>query len=312
LSIDIQEYPVFEKGIFKKYPALFDAYLRNVPEHQKKKYQKARKTLPEYEETYKWPVIKGPGYCGTTHPGTGKTFTGVMTGASHPVYNSDCLYINNSQNVFAISDPPGATTFSRGLITELDKLLQTESVENLEAMINEVNRNAGAGLKGMATLAIVHFPLGSSKALFLLSGDSILFHGNAVKQKIYRLEAVPNRWGTPSVYFELQKIDIIEGDFFVLASDGITAARPPGNNSKFDKVVLNLASNDADNFALNVATACNAVNEEENNGRARTFFGGGDDVSVIMIDPQKLQPADSKKSYILGGYVEGCMLTQAI
>ena len=62
--------------------------------------------------------------------------------ATHPVYNSDCLYINPAKNVFAISDPPGITTFSRTLITELDKLLQTQAVENLEALVNEVNQNA--------------------------------------------------------------------------------------------------------------------------------------------------------------------------
>ena len=43
---------------------------------------------------------------------------------------------------------------------------------------------------------------------------------------------------------------------------------------------------------------------EENGGLLRTSFGGGDDVSVMMIDPQKLQQAESKKSYIMGGYVE--------
>ncbi len=309
MSVDIQEYPVFEKGIFKKYPSLFDAYFQYVPDHQKKKYQRARKALLKYEEKYKWQVIKGSGYCGSTHPGTGKTFIGVMTGTTNPLYDSDCLYVNHSQNVFAISDPPGATTFSRGLITELDKLLQTEPVEDLEAMINEVNRNAGAELRGMATLALIHFPLGSSKASFLLSGDSILFHGNTILQKISRLDALPNRLGTPNTYFELKRVNVVEGDFFVLASDGINAARPPGNERQLDKIILNLASNDADNFALNVATTCNDVNEEKNNGRVRTFFSGGDDVSVILIDPQKLQPSDSKKSYILGGYLEGCVLT---
>lgn len=302
--ISIQEYPIFEKGIFKKNPALFNPYFRNTPDHQKKKYQKARESLPKYEGKYKWPVIKGPGFCGTTHPGAGKIFNGVMTGATHPVYNSDCLYVNPSQNVFAISDPPGVTTFSRKLITELDKLLQTESVENLEILINEVNRNAGTGLRDRATLALIHVPLGSSKALFVLSGDSILFHGNTIQQNISRLETVPNRWGTPNAYFKLQQIDIAEGDFFVLASDGITSVRPPSNDIKLDEVVLNLTINDPDNFALNVSTTCNEIVEETDASRKRTIFGGGDDISAILVDPQKLQPSDSEDIYIFGGYVE--------
>ena len=249
-------------------------------------------------------MVEGPGFCGATHPGAGKVFHGIMTGATHPVYNSDCLYANPSKNVFAISDPPGVTTFSRGLITELDRLLKSESIENLETMINKVNRNAGTGLRDRATLALIHIPLDSPKASFVLSGDSILFHGNVIQQKICRLEAVPNRWGTPNAYFELQQIDTAEGDFFVLASDGITAVRPANTTTKLDETILNLINDDPDNFALNVATNCNVIVEDENAGRVRTIFGCGDDVSVMLIDPLKLEPSDSKKSYILGGYVE--------
>ncbi len=304
--ISIQEYPVFEKGIFKEHQVLFDPYSRNIPEHQKKKYQKARSTLPKYEGTYQWQLIDGPGFCGTTHPGTGKTFHGVMTGAAHPIYNSDCLYVNPFQSVFAISDPPGITTFSRGLITELDRLLQKNSVENLEAIVNEVNRNAGAGLRDRATLALIHFtPENPHKALALLSGDSYFFHVNAIRQTISRLEAVPNRWGTPNAYFSLQQIDISEDDFFILASDGITAVRPANQDIKLDEVILNLAISDPDNFAFNVAATCNQIIEEENAGQVRTTFGGGDDVSIILIHPAKLQTPDSSKSYILGGYIDG-------
>ena len=301
--ISIQEYPVFEKGVFKKHPALFEPYSRNIPEHQKKKYQKMRKALPKYEETYQWQLISGPGFCGTTHPGTGKIFHGVMTGATHPVYNSDCLYVNPSQNVFAISDPPGITTFSRGLITQLDERLQSEPVGNLEAIINEVNRNAGNGLRDRSTLALIHFPPDNpGKALTLLSGDSLLFHGNTLHKRITRLPAVTNRWGTPNAYFELQQVNITEGDFFVLASDGITAVRPNGKAVKLDTIILNLAISDPDNFALNVAITCNQIIEEENAGQVRTTFGGGDDISVTLIDPAEFRPDRSEKSYILGGY----------
>jgi hypothetical protein len=302
--ISIHEYPIFEKGILKKHPALFDPYFRNTPDHIKKKYQKVQKTLPVYEEIYKWQVVTGPGFCGTTHPGTGKIFHGAMTGAAHPVYNSDCLYVNPAQNIFAISDPPGVTTFSRKLITELDKLLQSDPVEKLEDMVNEVNRNAGTGLRDRATLALIHFPANNpGKALALLSGDSHMFHGNSIQKTISRLEAVPNRWGTPNAYFEMKQIEVAEGDFFVLASDGITAVRPVNQGIKLDEVILDLAINDSDNFAFNVARNCNQIIEEENAGRVRTIFGCGDDLSVILIEPAKLQPADSNESYILGGYI---------
>ncbi len=301
--VSIHEYPVFKKGVFKEHPSLFDPYFLHTPDHQIKKYQKARKTLPRYEEKYTWPVIEGPGFCGTTHPGTGKIFNGVMTGATHPVYNSDCLYINPSQNLFAISDPPGVTTFSRGLLEELDRLLQTESAENLEALINEVNRNAGTGVRDRATLTLIYFPPSNpNEALALLSGDSHLFHANTVEQKISRLEALPNRWGTPNAYFEMQKVNISEGDFFVLASDGISAIRPTSSNLNLDTIILNMATINPNDFAFNVAQDCNNIVEEEIAGKVRTVFSCGDDVSAILIDPAKLLPDKSGKSHILGGY----------
>ncbi len=303
--ISICEYPIFGRGIFKKCPALFDPYFRNTPDHQQKKYQKARRTLPKYEEKYQWQVIDGPGFCGAVHPGTGKIFHGIMTGTAHPVYNSDCLYANPSQKVFAISDPPGVTTFSRKLITKLDELLQSDPVERLEDMINKVNRNAGTGLRDRATLALIHFPTEDrSKGLVVLSGDSLLFQGNSVKKTISRLEAVPNRWGTPNAYFELRQIDIAEDDFFVLASDGVGAIRYANQIENLDGIILNMVTNDSDGLAYNIAHNCNEVIEQETAGRTRTMFGCGDDLSVILIEPAKLQPTDSANSYILGGYIE--------
>lgn len=303
MTVTIQEYPVFEKGVFKKFPALFDAYFKNTPDHQKKKYQQAKRTLPKYEGTFKWQLIQGPGFSGATHPGTGKIFNGVMTASTHPVYNSDCLYINPSQNVFAISDPPGVTTFSRGLITELDKLLQTKPVENLEVLVNEVNRNAGSGLRDRATLVLVHFPKNQpNEAQVLHSGDSYLFQVNTHKRIIARLDAVPSRWGTPNAHFELTQVDFSEGDIFILASDGISAVRPRDQDNGLDEVVFSHLSSDPENFVFNVTQNCNGIFEEQNAGRTRTAFGGGDDISVMVIDPSKLQPADGE-SHIIGGYV---------
>lgn len=302
-QISINEYPIFEKGIFKQNPALFNAYFKNTPDHQKKKYEKAKRTLPKYEETYKWQLIQGPGFSGATHPGTCKIFNGIMTATTHPVYNSDCMYINPSQNVFAISDPPGVTTFSRTLITDLDEHLQTEPVENLEYLINKVNKNAGAGLRDRATLVLIHFPQNQpGKAQVLHSGDSYLFHVNISKGTIARLDAVPNRWGTPNAHFKLVPVEFGEGDIFVLASDGISAVRPRDQNNGLDEVVFSQLSNDPDNFVFNVTQNCNEVFEEQNGGRVRTSFGGGDDISVVLVDPSKLQPSE-EESHIVGGYV---------
>jgi len=303
--IQIQEYPVFEQGVFQRHPALFDPYFHNTPEHQRKKYQQARRKLPKYEEKYRWPVIRGAGFCGTTHPGTGKVFHGVMTGSTHPVYNSDCLYVNTARQVFAISDPPGITTFSRDLITRLDELLSSESARNLETFINEINRNAGTGLRDRATLSLIHFPSEyPDKARVLLCGDSHLFQGNFVHRRISRLEAEVSRWGTLNARFRLKTIDISEGDFFVLASDGISAVQSANHNRDLDQTILDMVIDDPEGFALNIARNSNQIVDQEAAGRTRTVFGCGDDLSVVLIDPARLAPSLTSGSYILGGYVE--------
>ncbi len=303
--IRIHEYPIFEKGIFKENPALFDPYFRNIPEHQKKKYEIARGNISKYEERYKWQLIEGPGFCGAVNPGTGKVFHGVMTGSTHPVYNSDCLYVNTTKNIFAISDPPGITEFSRHLITRLDELLKSGSVDNLESMINEVNLNAGTGLRDRATLALVHFLSNTpEKAMVLHCGDSYLFIGNTITQKISRIEAEAHRWGTLNAQFKLKEIDITEGDFIIIASDGISAIRSTSQAHNLDSMLLNLVNTDADNFAFDVISNCNEIVEQESAGRTRTTFGCGDDLSAILIDPSKLKSSEHNDSYIFGGYVE--------
>ena len=154
--IHINYYPVFEKGTFEKYPALFDRFIQNTPGHIKKKYQKAWKTLPQYEETITWPSVIGPGFCGATHPGADNVFVETMVGSSNFIYNSDCVYINPSQKVFAISDPPGITTCSRKLFTKLNDYLQTGSTENIETIVNKLNRETSLG--DDATLTLICFP----------------------------------------------------------------------------------------------------------------------------------------------------------
>ena len=136
----------------------------------------------------------------------------------------------------------------------------------------------------------------------LHSGDSYLFHVNISKGTIVRLDAVPNRWGTPNAHFELVQIDVAEGDIFILASDGISAIRSEDQDNGLDEAVLTHITSDLDNFVFNVTHKCNGIVEEQSVGRMRTIFGGGDDLSVILIDPAKLQPSD-EQSHILGGYV---------
>ncbi len=305
-GVSIYNYPLFEKGVFEKHPSLFNVYFRNAPEYSKKKYKEAQKTLCKYERTFTWPLVSGPGFCGATHPGAGKTFNGIMVGTNTPVYNSDCLYINPLKNVFAISDSPGVTTLSRGLFKELDRCLQNKSVYDLETIINNLNRQIL--LKDQATLTTICFYKdrssgGFDKALAFIAGDTFLFHGNVFQGKMMQIEDDPNFLGSSIDGFKPVHLDIAEGDFFVIASDGITAIRPARQGVRLDDTILSHVNSDCEGFGFSVIQACNRIIEEQAAFGLRTSFNGGDDISVILVIPEKLDNTVSEDSIILGGYV---------
>ena len=154
--LDIRYYPLFEKGIFEKHPALFDWFICHTPDNLKQKYRKAQETLRKYEESITWPLIVAPGLYGATHPGAENVFHSIMVDPNGAIYNSDCLYINPSQRVYAVSDPPGMSTYSRKLFTKLDQHLHTESADNLETILNNLNREADTGDR--ATLSLLFLP----------------------------------------------------------------------------------------------------------------------------------------------------------
>ncbi len=305
-SVSIHNHPLFEKGVFEKHPSLFNAYLRHMPEYLKEKYKKTRKTLPEYEETFTWPMVLGPGFRGATHPGAGKTFNGIMTGSNIPIYNSDCLYVNPSQNVFAISDSPGITTFSRNLFAELDQRLKKKSIDGLETIINALNKELT--LDGHATLTLIRFykkisSNGFDRALGFIAGDTLLFHGNVFQKKFMRIEGSPNFLGSSNNDFKPIQMDISKGDFFVIASDGITSMRAGHPDVRLEDVLFLQVISDPENFAFNVIQECNRIMEEHSSSGSRTLFNGGDDISVILVFPEKLSHTVSENSIILGGYI---------
>ncbi|MBM3132201.1 MAG: protein phosphatase 2C family protein [Chloroflexi bacterium] len=303
----IRHHPVFKKGVFKDHPALFNAYFQNTPEHLKRKHAKARRSLTKYEGTISWPVITASGFCGATHPGASKVFNGIMLGPYTPVYNSDCMYVNPSQSVFAVSDPPGMTTVSRKLFEQLDGMLKTRPTCDLEAMVNELNREMR--LKDRATLTLVSFVRDEPGAQFaraqaLIAGDTHLFHGNVAQGRMSRIEGNPSFWGSSSIYFEPVTIDLADEDFFIIASDGITALRSLHSDVRMEDVLWRYLDEGFDDFAFRVTQDCNRVFEETKANGMRAWFGGGDNTTVCLVCPAKLGFPDSAESIILGGYME--------
>lgn len=305
-GVRIQNYPLFEKGVFEKYPSLFNVYLGNMTVGLKARYDEARKTLSKYEESLTWPMVSGPGFCGATHPGAGKSFNGVMVGLNNPIYNSDCLYINPSQHIFAISDAPGVTAFSRDLFIELDRCLQTKPVEDLETIINDLSDKTTANKH--ATFTAIGFygnrsEKGFDSALAFVAGDTFLFHGNVFKRTMTQVEGNPNFLGTPNIYFDPIYINMEEGDFFVIASDGITEVRSGHQDKRLENVLLGHLNSDPEKFVSQVIQTCNRIMEEKMPFGLRTSFGGSDDISVLLVYPGKLSDTISKDSVILGGYI---------
>ena len=303
-SIVIEEFPVFEKGVFRAYPELFDPYFRNQPDHVRERYRRTRRTLPKYEGTIRWHVIQGPGFCGSIHPGSAKIFHAVMTGAAHPMYISDCLYINLRHRIFALSDPPGMTTLSRSLLEALDRYLEAGPSAELGELVNRVNREAGEGLRDRATLSLLYLPPDKpGVARILLAGDSYLWRGSTASGSMKLAEASPNRWGTPNMQFELRHIEFDESDFFLLASDGIIALRYVHPDMGLEEALAHHVRTDGIAFARRVADQCNSVFTEQNFSGRRAWFGGGDDITLSLIYPYGLPAIGREGTYILGGYV---------
>ncbi len=303
-GIVIEAYPVFGKGTFRAYPELFEPYLRNQPAHIREKYRKARRTLPKFEGSIKWQTIRGTGFCASIHPGSAKVFHALMTGAAHPIYVSDCLYINLRHRIFALSDPPGMTTLSRSLLEALDRYLKADPRADLEAIINRVNREAGEGLRDRATLSLLHLPPDDpNTARLVLAGDSYLWHGSGETGELRLAQAVPNRWGTPNMELYINSVPLKEGDFFLLATDGVIALRYRFPDEGLEEALARRVRTDGPAFAERLARECNDVLIELTPEGRQARFAGGDDLAVVLVHPRSLPGPEIGETYILGGYV---------
>lgn len=305
-QITIHSHPLFEEGLFAKHPSIFNAYFQNTPEYLKKKYRGTQKKLFQNEGNVTWPLIVGPGFSGATHPGAGKIFSDIMVGLTTPVHNSDCLYANPSKRIFAISDPPGITTVARKLIKRLDRYIQTQPIDNLEITINKLNKKTK--LNDRATLTMIHITQektesGSSKAVAFIAGDTYLFKGNLSDNTMIRIEGNPHFLGNPSIHFQPIDIEFTEGDFFIIASDGLSAIRSGHPDTSLGDTLSSYLNHNPENFILNTMKGCNRIQEEHGTTSSRTWIGGSDNISVLLVNPDDLISNHTEKSFILGGYI---------
>jgi hypothetical protein len=302
----LQHHPVFEKGVFQKHSALFDRFAHYTSDNMKEKFGKAWKTLPSYESVITWPVVTGPGFCGGTHPGADNVFIEAMLGSNNFVYDSDCLYVNPSRKVFAISDPPGITDSSRRLFTKLDRNLQKGSVNGLEAVLNDLNRKT-PGEDG-ATLSLIAFPEtgqeSGRQAVAFVAGDSYLFHGNLSHRRMVPIEGIPEFVGTPHTYLKPIAIELAEGDFFIIASDGILSIRGNDKERALEDVLRERVDGNPQDFAFRAIRDSNRYLEERIYDRTLNRFGGSDNISALLVYPEGLADTGPRESFILGGYTQ--------
>lgn len=305
MTVEIEHNPIFEKGTFRKHPEVFERFYHHASSYLLKKFEISRTILAEYEDDITWPSITGPGFSAATHPGSDTILINTMFEGSPYVYNSDCLYINPRDRVFAVSDPPGVTTSSRRLFNKLDRCLSDGSPDSLEEIINRLNGNTS--YNDNATLSLVYIPDGTSEdtqseAIVFVAGDTILFHGSLSRNALKRIDGNPHFIGTTHAYFEAQAIPYQTEDFFIIASDGILSLLSNASEESIEEVLLTYVNDGLEGLASAAVRHSNAYYRQMANDNEIPRFGGNDNVTVLVIHPDNLMDTESDDVFMLGGY----------
>ncbi|MDP2919929.1 MAG: PP2C family serine/threonine-protein phosphatase [Dehalococcoidia bacterium] len=300
--IRITHHPVFQKGTFHEHPDLFGRFEQNSPDHLQEKYERLWRAMPRYEETITWALLEGPGFWGATHPGADTVFVDIMVGINSYVYNSDCLYVNPAQRVYAVSDPPGITTGSRRLFERLDRHLKS-STQAIEALVNRLNKETRPD-EG-ATLSLLHLPENHpGLAQVVIAGDSFVLHGNTETHTITTVTGKHDFIGTPYAEFTAQELTIRRGDFFLIASDGILSLAHNHPTRNLENALNQHLNGNLDNFVVDVMNASNSYYRETIYDRVFSRFGGNDNISLLLVVPEAVGAHPDADSVILGGYIQ--------
>jgi len=300
----IRHHPVFKKGTFGRHPELFDRFYQHASDYLLRKFERSRAILAECEEQITWPAIIGPGFCGATHPGSDAILINTMFEGSKYVYNSDCLYINLRDLVFAVSDPPGVTTSARRLFVELDGNLSSGTGVDLETIVNRINRDTV--YDDNATLCLVNIPDRETpespvRATAFLAGDTILLHGNVGRNVLNRVEGSPHFMGTTHARFKPIQLLLEPDDVLVIASDGILSLLAGGPGKPLESALLEYLKRDRRRFAEAIVQDCNAYYRQVVNGSEIPRFRGNDNTTVVAVFPGDLVRTDGREVFMLGG-----------
>ena len=136
-----------------------------------------------------------------------------------------------------------------------------------------------------------------------IAGDTLLFHGNIHQRRLIPIEGSPDFIGMPYIYLEPRRIELTQGDFFIIASDGILSIRRDNVETRLEKALMAHINTNIENFALSAIMASNRYLEERIYDRVIPRFGGSDNVSALLVYPEKLTDISCQESVILGGYI---------
>ncbi|MFC1920067.1 hypothetical protein ACFLWX_04680 [Chloroflexota bacterium] len=299
----IQHYHVFEKGVFESNPSLFERFNNHIADNIRSRYSYIKETLSKYVDSITWPIVKGIGFCGATHPGAEKIFSTIMRG-SYVVHNSDCIYINPFDQVFAISDAPDMSTYSRALLTKIDEHLK-RGYHDLEGIIADSVKKITA--HDHATLSLLCFPKNKEGrklvALAFVAGDTYIFHGNIARRRLAHIDGEPQFIGKTLKHCQPQYFDLEESDFFIIASDGVLSARSNSEKPIQDTLWDYLDPRDLHESVSNIVRGCNLISEEMVDSRVINRFRGGDDISVLVIYPEQLADIECRRTILMGGWI---------
>jgi hypothetical protein len=300
----IEDHQVFGNGFFQNNPAFLSRFNLRDSSRPVKKHREFRQSLARYEKRFVWHTVTGPGFCGATHPGAAKVFSSIAT-AAYGVSNSDCLYVNPSERVFAISDAPEASGYSRALLTYIDKNLMDRH-RDLANLINSADSAIGAD--DHATLSLLHIPgeqmVNPPKAWAFMAGDTLLFRGNRFSRSLVCMDGTPNFIGKSHGHCEPRGVDLAVGDFFVIASDGIRDVRANDDETIEESLRDLLDVDDLYGSTLAIVRRCNRVIAESRFGLTASYLGGYDNISILLIYPERLPDCVRKGAALLGGWTK--------
>ena len=300
----IEDHQVFGNGFFQNNPAFLSRLNLRDSSRLVNQHLEFRQSLARYENSFVWNTVTGSGFCGATHPGAAKVFNSIAT-AAYGISNSDCLYVNPSERVFAVSDAPEASGYSRALLTYIDTSLRDRR-RDLANVINAADSAIGAD--DHATLSLLHIPgeqmVNPLKAWAFIAGDTLLFRGNRFDSRLVRIDDTPNFIGKSHGHCEPQGVDLAFGDFFVIASDGIRDVRADDDETIEESLRDLLDVDDLYGSALAIVRRCNRVIAESRFGRTASYLGGHDNISILLVYPERLPDCVRTGAALLGGWTK--------